>query len=152
MKSADEFPLMQLRRANELLSPFMAIRQSGALQPWTDAEIRWNEFAGGLNGAQWRFRACTAHDEALQQLFTSDSQRDDEERELFDFFVNGMSSIECACYASFNQSYAKGIICGSVPNVNMIDEFHPKDPREFVVTSKSSLLSDKRLMSLLGFL
>jgi hypothetical protein len=102
MESVDGFPLAQFERVvNELLKPFVATRPSGSLQPLTDAEIRWSEFAGGSNGARWRFRGCIAHDEALKHLFTSDSQRYDEERELFDFFLNGMSSIECACYALY---------------------------------------------------
>jgi hypothetical protein len=99
VKPTHEF--VQWERVPELLKPYVANRPSGALEPRTNAEIRWNEFVGGWNGARWRFQGCATHNETLQHLFIDDSQRYDEERELFDFFVDGMSSIECACYALY---------------------------------------------------
>jgi len=49
----------------------------------------------------WRFWASADHDEAFQRVVVSGSQRQAEERELFNFFVNGLASIECACYALY---------------------------------------------------
>ena len=88
-----------MERVPGLLNAYTATRPSGAYLLWSDAEIRWNECIGGWNGARWRFLGCAAHNEALQRLFVDDSQRYDEELELFIFFVDGMSSVECACYA-----------------------------------------------------
>jgi hypothetical protein len=59
------------------------------------------EFAGGWNGLRYRYLVCLEHD---RQFTTSiegprtDVERYNQERDLYGFFVNGQSAIECLCY------------------------------------------------------
>ena len=111
------------------------------MRPLTDAEIRSQEFSSGSNGAQWRFRGCVAHDEALQHLFISDSrERYDEERELFDFFMNGMSSIECACYALY---MIGGMFNATEFPVSPISKLRDIGPKRVLCKFKSAFSTDE---------
>jgi hypothetical protein len=67
----------------------------------------WPEYSGAWLGLTYRFRSCTEHDETFTGSVsrfgdTPDwSERYKQERDLFGFFVNGLSAIECACYGLF---------------------------------------------------
>lgn len=67
----------------------------------------WHEFACAWNAIAWRFCSCAEHDLAFTKAmrqpekFSSSHEIYVQERELFCFFVSGMSVIECTCYASF---------------------------------------------------
>ncbi len=64
----------------------------------------WGKFAASWNGVCYRFRACTDHSHMFTEAITA--QQDSEsryiqERELFSFFVSGLSVIESFCFALF---------------------------------------------------
>jgi hypothetical protein len=97
-----DFPHDAWARLPSLLQAHAKSYDPSSWTPPTDAQQRWTNFAGGSNAALWRFWGCAQHDETLQQLFAVSSggaNRHIEERELFNFFTNGTSSMECACFA-----------------------------------------------------
>jgi len=67
----------------------------------------WAHYAGAWNAVAYRFISCTQHDE----LFTRSVERHGcspqsperfiQEKELFGFFVTGLSSLESFCYAAY---------------------------------------------------
>ena len=68
----------------------------------------YTEFIQSWGAVQYRFYACTEHDEAftesVQLHLDSPMQphRYQQEKELFNFFMNGLSCIECMCYGLFS--------------------------------------------------
>jgi len=88
---------------NLRLSVFMKVQKRSESYP--DAHEQFTQAWGAL---QIRFYACTEHDEAftesVQQHSDSPIQpyRYHQERELFNFFMNGLSAIECICYGLFS--------------------------------------------------
>src|SRR3712207_4890015 len=64
-------------------------------------------YAGGWNGLVYRFRACAEHDTAFTMSIRrggkapQPNERYVQERELFGFFVTGVSAIESFCYSLF---------------------------------------------------
>ncbi len=70
-------------------------------------DLAWSEYAGAWNAVAHRFRACTDHDEAFTHSIRQAGdapippERYVQERELFNFFVNGLSTIESLCYGLF---------------------------------------------------
>jgi hypothetical protein len=67
----------------------------------------WPEYSGAWLGLTYRFRSCTEHDEAFTDSVSRFGDTPDwperykQERDLFGFFVTGLSAIECACYGLF---------------------------------------------------
>lgn len=68
----------------------------------------WPEYSFAWTGLMYRFRSCTEHDEVFTKSVTKfgstppdSSERYNQERDLFGFFVTGLSAIECACYGLF---------------------------------------------------
>jgi hypothetical protein len=67
----------------------------------------WPEYSGAWQGLSYRFRSCAEHDEAFTDSVSRFGDTPDwperykQERDLFGFFVNGLSAIECACYGLF---------------------------------------------------
>jgi hypothetical protein len=65
------------------------------------------QFLGGWKGTKLRFLACARHSEAYTASIhrtgpeVDGDDRDDQERELFEFFINGLSAVECACFALY---------------------------------------------------
>jgi hypothetical protein len=61
-------------------------------------------FAGGWNAVRYRYLACTEHDRdfthSIQQERTH-LERYHQERDLFGFFVTGLSTIESLCFALY---------------------------------------------------
>src|SRR2546428_9732197 len=65
-----------------------------------------SEYAGAWNAVAYRYLACAESDEAFTKSIVKSAsppppERYDQERELFSFFLNGLSSIESMCYAFF---------------------------------------------------
>jgi hypothetical protein len=64
-------------------------------------------FRKSWTGFLYRFLACTEHDKNFREWVSAVEQNDSpykryaEDRELFNFFVNGLSAIECLCCALF---------------------------------------------------
>ena len=62
-------------------------------------------FNQGLGGVLYRFVSCTEQDEAFTANVTANGEfagfpaRYHQERDLFDFVVNGQSAVECLCFA-----------------------------------------------------
>jgi hypothetical protein len=69
--------------------------------------LSWPEYSGAWLGLMYRYRSCADHDEVFTDSVNSFgdtpewSERYKQERELFGFFVTGLSAIECACYGLF---------------------------------------------------
>ena len=67
----------------------------------------WEQYTGAWNGLAHRFRTCAESDEAFTASIRQagdappPSERYIQERELFSFFVAGLSSVESLCFALF---------------------------------------------------
>ena len=66
----------------------------------------WREWAGACNGVLYRFKACAEHSDLLRgslALSTSPPQpeRYEQEKLLYNFFVEGLSAIECFYYGAY---------------------------------------------------
>ncbi len=67
----------------------------------------WEQYAGAWNAVAYRFHACADHDAvftaSVQDAGTTPPQpaRYIQEREFFNFLVNGLATIESLCYAFF---------------------------------------------------
>jgi hypothetical protein len=68
---------------------------------------QWIEYVDAWIGVAYRFYACAEHDEAFTQSIQTHGdapqqpERYYQERDLFGFFVNGLSAIETTCYGLF---------------------------------------------------
>ncbi|MBA4190910.1 MAG: hypothetical protein C0467_23220 [Planctomycetaceae bacterium] len=76
---------------------------SAKIQP--AREVTAQEAKMALMALAYRFLACSDHDSAFSKLVAEHGvappiqQRYEQERELFNFFVNGLSAIECLSYS-----------------------------------------------------
>jgi len=67
----------------------------------------WAEISAGWNALSFRFRACAEHEYAFTYsvkkfgIAPPPEQRFIQEREIFGFFVTGLSVIECVCYVAY---------------------------------------------------
>jgi hypothetical protein len=67
----------------------------------------WDEYAGGWNAVAYRFAATADHDTAFTGSVSRAAtgaphgERYVQERELFNFFANGLATINCFCYGIF---------------------------------------------------
>jgi hypothetical protein len=69
-------------------------------------QLQCKEFTTAWHGVANRFRACAEHDEAFtRSIKKNDSPQQPEryyqERELFGFFINGLSMVESTCYGLY---------------------------------------------------
>lgn len=87
-------------------APYTAVHSRAG--PLIDAQPHaWPLYAGAWNAVSYRFHACADHDE----VFTASveraggsppsSERYVQERELFNFFVNGLATMESLCFGLF---------------------------------------------------
>jgi len=69
--------------------------------------LAWPLYAGAWNAVSYRFQACADHDEAFTASVERaggsppSSERYVQERELFNFFVNGLATMESLCFGLF---------------------------------------------------
>jgi hypothetical protein len=88
----------------------------------------WREFACAWNAVAYRFCSCAEHDVAFTEAmkrpekFSKSHEIYIQERELFCFFVSGMSVIESTCYALF--------AVGSMLDVRTFPIATPEDKRK----------------------
>ena len=67
----------------------------------------WSQYAGAWNAVAYRFLACADYDQAFTESIQRagnappPTERYNQERALFGFFVTGLSVIESLCYGSF---------------------------------------------------
>jgi len=54
----------------------------------------WFEFGGAWRGVRIRYRSCVQHSEEFNTLIRTRAYPDEEDQELFGFFVTGLASIE----------------------------------------------------------
>ena len=82
-------------------------RLANALAHQQPQHSYWPEYSAAWAGLMYRFRSCAEHDEAFTESVNEfgdtpgRSERYNQERNLFGFFVTGLSAIECACYGLF---------------------------------------------------
>jgi hypothetical protein len=67
---------------------------------------QWSEYVTAWTGVPNRFRACAEHDEAFSRSIQANDappqpERYHQERDLFGFFINGLSAIESTCYGLY---------------------------------------------------
>lgn len=87
-------------------APYTAVHSR--VGPLIDAQpLAWPLYAGAWNAVSYRFRACADHDEAFTASVERAggspplSERYVQERELFNFFVNGLATMESFCFGLF---------------------------------------------------
>lgn len=86
--------------------PYEAIHSRVAIRKENHPDT-WAEYSSAWNAVAYRFHACADHDEAYTESIRragdspSQPERYIQEKELFDFFVNGLSAIESLCYGLF---------------------------------------------------
>jgi hypothetical protein len=146
----NDFPLPRRDEVVAYMSPFAA-GDSNGFPAWlgtshpgraaTDEDVvRFNESAGGSNGAFFRFFGCATHDENFQRMMNATPRdasfegRANEESVLFDFFLSGLSSVECAIYALYMYaSVVDGVSFPVLPyssKKRMIDPLENIDPQK----------------------
>jgi hypothetical protein len=69
--------------------------------------VAWPDYASGWVALGYRFRACAEYDESFVESFRQHGgslpplERHGQERDLFGFFVCGLSVVESFCYGLF---------------------------------------------------
>lgn len=92
-----DFPIRLLEDAHATISdPDDARREKRA----------WREWAGACNGVLYRFMACGEHSDHLVTSLTNSAspplpERYEQEKLLFNFFAEGLSSLECLYYGVY---------------------------------------------------
>jgi hypothetical protein len=93
----DDFPVAEIDALHSHLSDY--VEDGSKLPP------EWREWAGGLNGLVYRFRACDEHggDVTVSLVETSPPQpkRYEQERDLYSFYSEGLSAVECFYYGLY---------------------------------------------------
>jgi hypothetical protein len=92
-----DFPIKLLEDAHASISDMDDARRE---------EAAWHEWAGACNGVLYRFMACAEHCDRLVASLTRSSspplpERYEQERLLFNFFAEGLSSLECLYYGVY---------------------------------------------------
>ncbi len=83
---------------------FPAVAFEGAYQQALPEVVRVEQFVGAWRGMAYRFKACTENAEMFARLVaqhgsnTSAEGRFAQDREMFEFHVNGYSALECLFY------------------------------------------------------
>jgi hypothetical protein len=93
----DDFPVPEIDVLHSHLSDY--VDDGNKLSP------EWREWAGGLNGLVYRFRACDEHGGAVTVSLADTSppqpKRYEQERDLYSFFAEGLSAVECFYYGLY---------------------------------------------------
>ena len=93
----DDFPVAEIDALHAHLSDY--VDDGNKLPP------EWREWADGLNGLVYRFRACDEHGGALTDSLVDTSppqpKRYEQERDLYSFYSEGLSAIECFYYGLY---------------------------------------------------
>jgi hypothetical protein len=90
-----DFPYTSYESIHNYCRPKMT-----SLPPLAD---KWAEYMYAWNSIAYRFRAITEHDESFSEAITKNSHFDHyvQERELFNFFVAGLSTLETFSYGLY---------------------------------------------------
>lgn len=97
LDTPEDFPIHLLEAVHAQISdPDEARRQSD----------EWHEWASACNGVLYRFKACAEHSDALISSLTASTsppqpERYEQEKLLFSFFTEGLSTIECLYYGIY---------------------------------------------------
>ena len=92
----DDFDYVSYEAVQSRISPLLESHKP----QWTEYAIAWEAVAN-------RFRTCAEHDEAFTQSIRTNTdapqqpERYYQGRDLFGFFITGLSAIESACYALY---------------------------------------------------
>jgi len=90
-----DFPRLPYEAIHEYCQPKM--------KPNPPLPMNWEQYAAAWNAIAYRFLAVTDHDQAFASAITKHSNFDRylQERELFNFFVAGLSTIETFLYGIY---------------------------------------------------
>jgi hypothetical protein len=89
-----------------------SFRRVGAAAAAFHGRAAWQSYASGMNAVAYRFAAADeSHDSFVAAITASDAfspsgPRYLQEVSLFSFFVNALSTIECACFAIYSLGLA----------------------------------------------
>jgi hypothetical protein len=93
----DDFPLAEIDALHAHLSDY--VDDGSELPP------EWRDWAAGLNGLVYRFRACDEHGESVTISLGDTSppqpKRYEQERDLFAFYAEGLSALGCFYYGLY---------------------------------------------------
>ncbi len=142
--------------ADFAVAPYHAIHARITAKIPTD-HTAWSHYAGGWHALAYRFRACAEHDSAFTLSLRRagkaprPNERYVQERELFSFFVTGLSAIESFCYSLFaigsmlNPNEFKMTKPGHLQSVSpkkTTEQFSQVFPNEAITTTLAGTLRD----------
>ncbi len=119
--------------------------------------IAWSHYAGGWNALAYRFRACAEHDTAFTKSLRRagavppPNERYVQDRELFGFFVTGVSAIESLCYSLFaigallnlkEFSISEPRQLKAITPAKTTEQFAKVFPTEAITTTLAGMLGD----------
>lgn len=108
------------------------------LQNKNNFQLQYQQFSGGWRSLVYRYLACTKHSDDYIKIIKKDRispsyfLRYEQERELFNFFTNGLSAIETLGYMLY-------MIC-SIDNSNNFKVITKKDLKNIVLNDTVSKL------------
>lgn len=107
-----------------------------------------DQFLGAWNAVLYRFLACAEHDDqfivSIQRAGNSPQtvERYNQERELFNFFVNGLATIESLCYGLFAIGSALDVAKFPITSTEDMQAINPqKTAKQFQAAYPSEKLS-----------
>lgn len=118
----------------------------------------WAQYAGAWNAIVYRFRSCADHDRAFTKSVKRSGSappqpgRYIQERELFDFFMNGLAAIESFCYGLFviasivdaqNFPIRTPADMRSINPENTARQFATAFPAELITTALQQMLNEQ---------
>lgn len=111
-------------------APYEAISSRVSARNQTHPDS-WTQFAAAWNSVRYRFLSCTEHSEAFTKAIKeagtpgvtpqTENSWYTQQKELFGFFVTGITTIECLCYGLF--------AVGSILNAQQFPIATPNDLR-----------------------
>jgi len=121
----DDFPIKLLEDAHAAISDPDESRRK---------QLAWREWAGACNGVLYRFMACAEHCDRLVASLTASTsppvpERYEQEKLLYNFFAEGLSSLECLYYGV----YFAGALVGPT---DMDPQRNPRDVVPKFVTER----------------
>ncbi|MDP9456055.1 MAG: hypothetical protein M3Q60_09745 [Actinomycetota bacterium] len=145
-------------RIANLATQYYRAYEAGAVREYQS----WNQWVSAWIGVTYRYRSCTEHDEAFSKLVTEFGDNPNpfekyrQDQELFNFFVTGLSAIECTCYGLFavgsllnssNFPLATEKDMSSVNPAKTLEQFDKSFPKEGITAALHSMTSQPEYKS-----
>ncbi|MHC4880771.1 MAG: hypothetical protein ACYTGL_30320 [Planctomycetota bacterium] len=132
-------------------TPYKAVQDlcTAKREAHPDPKTTWTEYSAAWKAVAYRFRAVADHDEVfIEAVSNGDPSRYLQERELFSFFVAGLSALEAFAYGLYQ--LASIVRPNEFPVTNLrsitldstLQRFSATFPAQPVTTKLSGLISD----------